>query len=250
MPRAIENRRGEGLLRQRKGAGGNRGQRPGHLQRAVEQRIGRTGFVDQSQCEGIIDLHGAARVDEIAERAVGHARRHDLQREGRERHADRELGNADAARAMAHDPPIAAGGEDAAAGNRMAVHGGDHRFREHQRIAQHGIEHWQEAAPVVRPPLDHAEQVDAGGERRARAGQDDGPDSSVGGGPELGDEGFAQLDVHRADLAVGEPQNANAVTIVANDHQPQIILLTRAADYTDPKPGPQPALSERSESKG
>ena len=64
-------------------------------------------------------------------RELGRADRepHDLVRNGRERDADGELGDADAAAAVRHDPPVACAGEDAAAGDGMPVDRRDDRLR-------------------------------------------------------------------------------------------------------------------------
>ena len=168
LARALEDRRVERLLGQREGAGRNRRELLRDFGGAIEQHPGRALLIDQPDRPGFVHLHGPAGEDQIAQRSVGEARPHDLQRQRRERHADGELRNADAAGAFRHDPVIARRGQDAAAGNRVAVDRRHDRLRKRQRGAQEFVEHRQEAAAVFRPVLDHAKQIDAGGKRRSR----------------------------------------------------------------------------------
>ena len=143
---ALEDRRVEGFLGQRKRAGRNRRQLSRDLHRAIHQHARRTLLIDQAHRLCFVDEHGAAGEDEIAQGAIGNTRRHDLKRQGGEGNADGELGDADAAVAFRHDAVIARRCEDAAAGDRVTVDRRDQRLWQRQRGAQEAVEDRQEAA--------------------------------------------------------------------------------------------------------
>jgi hypothetical protein len=124
------------------------------------------------------DRLGLRRVEQLGREhqlAGGRADRmaDDLHRDRRERNADVQLRQPDLP--ARHDPDVARGGDDAAAGDRVPVDGGDNRTWM-VKDRQEGLGQRRNEFASVRPSARHdLAQVDARGEDGSRPGDHHGP---------------------------------------------------------------------------
>ena len=139
---------------------------------------------------------------------------HDLQSGEREGETDQHFGHPDGA--SGHQAQIARGGQQASAGEGVAVDRGDDRSRGVEQGQERLVEHRQECRDVGRATIADAAQIDAGGEDRAGAGEHDRP--GVGVSAHGRGDRVAKLDVQGADLAVREPDDGDAVVVLDADH--------------------------------
>jgi hypothetical protein len=136
----------------------------------------------------------------------------DLERRHRERHADRELGQADPA--SRHQPPVAGQGEYATPGDGMPID----RCHRRPRVVEDGPEHprqrGQEVGRVRGAAVEDAAQVDARGEGGPGAGDQQG----AVGRRHRGGEGVEQFGVHGVDPAVLHAQDGDVVALLDVQH--------------------------------
>ena len=143
---------------------------------------------------------------------------HDLEGEGREGHADQQLGHPDAPASARHQPAVGAAGEHAAAGDGVAVERCHKRLRQEKYRVERPVHDRQEVAHIVRPARTQPQEIDAGGKYTALPGEHDGADFGSAKLLEAFDQGLAQFDVERTRLAVRKRDDRNAILGLEIDH--------------------------------
>ncbi len=151
------------------GAGRERRQLLRGGDRAVEEQIRLDHLVDQSARSALLRRIGRAAEQHLLEVLRRRRKAHDLEGDGRERHADQQLGDADAADVACHQPLVAGAGEHAAAGDGMAVDRGDDRLREREDRLEHPVQRRQEFPHIGRAAVEQPQQIDAGREHPSRS---------------------------------------------------------------------------------
>src|SRR5262249_37274871 len=141
--------------------------------RAREELARVDDLVDEPGLAALVDAEDAAAEDDVAEVTARDAEAQDLAGDGRAGDADLECGRAKGRLAAREEAAVGGTGEDRADGDRVAVDRGDEGLLEGEELLEAGVEGGEELLEVGAAPLEHAEEVDAGGEDRARAGEDD-----------------------------------------------------------------------------
>ncbi len=143
----------------------------------------------------------------------------DLDRHQREGHAHPQFRNPDRAPPVGHDPVVARGGEDAAAGDGVAVDGCHHRERKGKQPAERIDEDRHEAIDIGRTAIEQAVQVHPGAKDGSRPGQHDRPDPLLPRGRvECLAERVAQVRVQGMRLSVVEPQPDDSCPLAVVHH--------------------------------
>ena len=195
--------------------------------RPLEQLIRRDDLVDEPACAAILRRVGRAAEDLLEMLGRG-GEAHDLERHGGKRHADEELGDADASGVLGHQPPVGRAGEHAAAGDRVAVERGHHRLRMEEHRLERLAHHREELAQIGGPAGDRALEIDAGGKDPLLPCQHDG----IGGCsqlPEPLDDAVAQLAIQGIGLAVPHGEDGDAPSLRELDHATLLFRLPGAA---------------------
>ena len=99
----------------------------GFREGVIEQRTGLHDLVEQSEPERGGRLVGLRAADDGLEMLRRCREPHDLEGDGRERHADLELRNPDPGGAFHHQPLVGGCHQQTAAGDCMSIRGGNHR---------------------------------------------------------------------------------------------------------------------------
>ena len=215
---ALEQRVGERPLGERKRGGRYPRHLAGNLLGTLQQRVGSHDLVDEPDAGGIRRQERAAGDHELAEDVPADPGGHDFERERRKRHPDDELGHADAAGAGRHHAMVAGRRDDAAAGDRMPVHGGHDGLGEGDQRAEKRVQRRQEPGQIGTAAVQHAEQIDARGERRPGAGHHQRPSGTAHDLVQRRDHRVAELTVERAHLAVRHAHDGDRARILAADH--------------------------------
>ena len=143
-----------------------------HRQRALGQRVCVDHLVDAAPRQRGVDIIGRSAESKFRQMPARHGKAHDLESERWKRHADQELGDADAAATPRHDAAVGATGEHAAAGNGVAVDRRHHRSGMEKDRVVDAVQTRQEFTHIFGAAGGHLQQVDAGGEDSAPPGDD------------------------------------------------------------------------------
>ncbi len=215
---ARQQRVGERPLGERERGGRNPRHLAGNLLGTLQQRVGSDDLVDEPGAGGIRRQQHAAADHELAEDVPPDPGGDDLEWKRRKRHPDDELGHADAAGAGRHHAMVAGRGDDAAASDCMPVDGGHDGLGEGDQRVEQRVQRRQKLGQIGRTAVQHAEQIDAGGERRPGAGHHQRPSGTARDLVQRRDHRVAELTVERAHLAVRHADDGDRARILAADH--------------------------------
>ena len=158
-----------------------------------------------------------AAVDRLGKITRRRDETHHLEGERRERHADQQFGDADAAAIARHHAAVGAAREHAAAGDGMAVDRGHHRLRDEMNTASNILfSAGRNRAYILAPPSPARTRSTPAEKIRALPGDHHGLGLPLAQLGELAVERVAKLDVERVGLAVAQREQRDAVSPVTS----------------------------------